>query len=83
MGNNNDNDCEESQNFDWDGWKRFYPSDDKFFKFPKKGISHDKKNRKLWRRGILSRDLNNNGEKHGLGKYISQNLKRIRNVEKE
>ena len=47
MGNNNDNDCEEFQNFDWDGWKRFYPSDDRFFKFPKEGISHDKKNRKL------------------------------------
>ena len=77
MGNNNDNDCEEFQNFDWDGWKRFYPSDDRFFKFPKEGISHDKKIENYEEEEFYQGDLNNNGEKHGLGKYISQNLKRI------
>ena len=69
--------CEEFKDFDFNEWKRFYSQDDRFFKFPKEGINHNQEIKNPENDEIYKGDLNNNGEKHGYGCYISPNLKRI------
>ena len=69
--------CEEFKDFDFNEWKRFYSQDDRFFKFPKEGINHNQEIKNPENDEIYKGDLNNNGEKHGYGTYISPNLKRI------
>ena len=70
-------DCEEFKDFDFEEWKKFYPQDDRFFKFPKEGINHHQEIKNYEKDEIYKGDLNNNGEKHGYGRYISPELKRI------
>ena len=65
------------KDFDWNEWKRFYPEDDRFFKFPNEGIIHNQELNDSENDELYQGDLNKNGEKHGLGKYISKTLKRI------
>ena len=68
---------EEFKDFDWDEWKRFYPEDDRFFKFPNEGIIHNQELKDDEKEEIYQGDLNKNGEKHGYGKFISKTIKRI------
>ena len=68
---------EDFADFKWDDWKKFYPEDDRFFKFPKEGLIHGQEIQNEETGEIYQGDLNKNGEKHGHGKYISTNLKRI------
>ena len=78
LNNKNDNEeYEEFKDFDWDEWKRFYPADDRFFKFPKEGIVHNQELNDPKKEELYKGDLNSNGEKYGYGKFISPTLKRI------
>ena len=78
LNNKNDNEeYEEFKDFDWDEWKRFYPADDRFFKFPKEGIVHNQELNDPEKEELYKGDLNSNGEKYGYGKFISPTLKRI------
>ena len=78
LNNKNDNEeYEEFKDFDWDEWKRFYPLDDRFFKFPKEGIVHNQELNDPEKEELYKGDLNSNGEKYGYGKFISPTLKRI------
>ena len=70
-----DLECEEFKDFSPDAWKRLYPKDERIFKFPKEGIIHDKTI--INNEGIYKGDINENGEKHGFGKFISPTIKRI------
>ena len=74
---NEDITIEEFKDFDWDEWKRFYPENDRFFKFPNEGIIHNQEIKDDEKGEIYQGDLNKNGEKHGHGKFISKTLKRI------
>ena len=67
-------DCKEFKDFSQNGWEKYYP-DDRFFKFPKEGIIHDQLI--INNDEIYKGDINKNKEKHGFGKFISPNIKRI------
>ena len=66
--------CPEFEDFSPNAWEKFYQNE-RFFKFPKEGIIHDQIIRK--NDEIYKGDINNNKEKHGFGKYISNTIKRI------
>ena len=72
---NENEEYDEFRNYNWEEWKRFYPEDDRFFKFPSEGIIHNQIINNPDE--IYEGDLNKIGEKHGYGKYISQKIKRI------
>ena len=77
--NNNKNsleelECKEFEEFSQNGWEKFYPND-RFFKFPKEGIIHDQLI--INNDEIYKGDINKNKEKHGFGRFISPNIKRI------
>jgi len=67
--------CEEFKGYSKDGWKKYYPENDRFFKFPKEGIIHNKIIKS--ENEIYKGDINMNGEKNGFGKFISPEVKRI------
>ena len=68
-------DCEEFRDFNPESWEKFYSKDERFFKFPKEGITHDQII--IDKKDIYKGDVNRNKEKHGLGRFISPTIKRI------
>jgi len=78
--NNSIKECKEFEDFSPDSWRRFYPKDERFFKFPQQDIISNKlisTNTDSINEEIYQGDINKKGEKHGFGKYISPMVKRI------
>ena len=72
--------CKEFEDFSPNSWERFYPKNEIFFKFKELNIIHGQliaKDIGTINEEIYEGDINNNGEKHGFGKYISPLFKRI------
>ena len=69
--------CKEFEDFSPNAWEKFYQKEERFFKFPEEGITHNQVLINNQNGEIYKGDINKNKEKHGFGKLISPSLKRI------
>lgn len=72
-------DFNDFEDFNPDLWKLFYPEDEKFFNFDKGDVlnSQISSKNKSGEKEIYIGDINQNEERHGFGKLLTKNVKKI------